>query len=109
MSAPTLAYFISSCDPGLWILFKEEDLNEPSKVKRLFDLCKQSENPKIRYSDNPTSCVIYEEGWKYLIGHYGFEKLFEINREVDWLDTDAVWFFKINVEQYIKVHRQKTK
>lgn len=56
--------------------YTEEDLTNPDKVEELFDYCQILE------------AYITVSGWKFLIRHYGYEKLYEINNKSGWLWAD---------------------
>lgn len=42
------------------------------KVAELFNYCQILEG------------LIYKKGWEYLIAHYGYEKLYQLDQESDW-------------------------
>ena len=52
----------------------EEDLQDPDKVKELFDYC------QILLAN------IAKEGWRFLIKTYGFSGLLAINSKSGWFD-----------------------
>lgn len=62
--------------------YTELDLKNPSKVVELFEYCGILEG------------LITKEGWKFLINLYGYEKLYEMNRQTDWHEFE-------NVEDYV--------
>lgn len=53
--------------------YTEEDLMNSEIVERLFDYCQILE------------AYITKSGWDFLINHYGYEKLFDIDKKVDGL------------------------
>jgi len=54
----------------------ESDLNEEIKILKLFDSCQILQS------------IIYPKGWEYLLKKYGLIKLYEIDLESGWFDTD---------------------
>ncbi|MDA0735165.1 MAG: hypothetical protein O2909_08235 [Chloroflexi bacterium] len=52
----------------------EDDLQDPDKVKELFDYC------QILLAN------ITKEGWRFLIKNYGFPGLLAINNKSGWFD-----------------------
>lgn len=64
----------------------ENDLNNEEKVEVLFDYSQILE------------VVITNKGWSYLIQHYGFEKLFEIDKRSGWFECETLEEFKLCVE-----------
>lgn len=62
--------------------YTKEDLMNPDKVEELFDYCQILE------------AYITESGWEFLIEHYGYKKLYEINNKSGWLDAE-------NLDDYI--------
>lgn len=54
------------------------DLVNQNKVIELFNYCQILE------------AIIYKDGWDFLIQHYGYEKLYKINKESDWLDCNSL-------------------
>ena len=67
----------------------EDDLNNEDTVEILFDYC------SLWYA------IIYKEGWEFLIGYYGYQKLFEINEKSGWIDASTIEEFvdEINREK----------
>ncbi len=53
--------------------YTEEDLRNPDRVEELFDYCQIFE------------AYITKSGWEFLIQHYGYEKLHEIDKRSGWL------------------------
>lgn len=53
--------------------YTEAELKNPAIVEEVFDYC------QIREAQ------ITEAGWAFLIQHYGYEKLFEIDKRSGWL------------------------
>ena len=63
--------------------YNEKDLIKPEVVEQLFDYCQIHEG------------YITKSGWEFLIFHYGYETLYEINLKSGWIDAGSV-------EEYIK-------
>lgn len=70
--------------------YTKEDLMNPNKVEELFDYCQILE------------AYITKSGWKFLIQHYGYEKLYEINNSSGWMDADNLDDFISWVEYEIE-------
>lgn len=70
--------------------YTKEDLMNPNKVEELFDYCQILE------------AYITKSGWKFLIQHYGYKKLYEINNKSGWLDADNLDDFISWVEYEIE-------
>ena len=58
--------------------YTKEELMDPNKVEELFDYCQILE------------AYITKEGWEFLIRHYGYEKLYEIDKKSGWFDAGGV-------------------
>lgn len=58
--------------------YTAEDLLDPQKVEELFDYC------QILEAD------ITKSGWRFLIDHYGYEALYEIDRKSGWSPEDTI-------------------
>lgn len=67
-------------------IYCENDLDSEEKVEKIFDYAQILE------------VSISKSGWKYLIHHYGFGKLFEINNRSGWFDCETIEDFKSWVE-----------
>ncbi len=80
----TLAFYIYPLPNGTE--YTSDDLTDRDNVLRLFDYCQILE------------AVIYRSGWDFLIKHYGYESLYDINKESDWLDCNSVGEFVRCVE-----------
>lgn len=76
-----LAYRIYPAPQGK--SYYRDDLNSAEQVVQLFDYCQILE------------AIIYTEGWDYLIDHFGYEKLFELNSTSGWKDCN-------NIEEFIQ-------
>ena len=63
--------------------YNESDLTNPEIVEQLFDYCQILEG------------YITKSGWEFLISHYGYKTLFEINNRSGWIDAETL-------EEYIK-------
>lgn len=68
----------------------KKDLMHPDKVEELFDYCQICE------------AYITKSGWKFLIQHYGYKKLYKINYKSGWLDADNLDDFISCVEYEIE-------
>jgi hypothetical protein len=62
--------------------YTEADLSDSGTVEELFDYCQILE------------ASITKKGWAFLIAHYGYEKLFEI-------DSISGWHLDDTLEEYI--------
>ncbi|GAA4364646.1 hypothetical protein GCM10023185_34340 [Hymenobacter saemangeumensis] len=58
--------------------YHAEDLDTEEKVQHLFDYCQVLE------------ASILDEGWQFLLQHYGIERLYQINKKSGWHDADDV-------------------
>jgi hypothetical protein len=65
----------------------EDDLCDEKEVEKLFDYAQILE------------VVIFKEGWEFLIAHYGYEKLFDINQKSGWFDCEDVSEFELYIEE----------
>ena len=70
-------------------LFYKRDLKKENQVEMLFDYCQILE------------AIIFKEGWDFLIKKYGYEKLYQINIECGWLDSEDINEYKTDIESYI--------
>lgn len=95
MDSDRVAFFWSLCDSAIMFDYKQSDFKDISDVKRLFENCKNS--CLIDDYAHPPICFIYGEGWEFLIKRFGYESLFEINREVGWFNTKDIELFKSNI------------
>ena len=59
---------------------------DSDKVIEVFDYC------QIWLAD------ITKAGWKFLVDHYGYEKLFELNRKSGWVDCNSLNEYKAIIE-----------
>lgn len=62
--------------------YTKDELMDPSVLEKIFDYCQILE------------AYISKSGWEFLIQHYGYEKLYEIDKKSDWFDAESL-------EQYI--------
>lgn len=62
-----------------------------SLLERLFDYCQILE------------AYITKSGWLFLINHYGYEKLFEIDKRSRWFDEDTIESFIERVQYYLGI------
>lgn len=58
--------------------YYEKDLLHERMVKQLFDYYQI------------LLAIIYKDGWEFLVSHYGYEKLYEINAESDCFDCESL-------------------
>jgi len=63
--------------------YTADDLENPDKVIELFGYCGIGEG------------IVTMEGWDFLIRLYGYERLFQLDKEAMWLDSDSI-------EEYIE-------
>lgn len=70
------------------------DLINRDKVIELFNYCQILE------------AIIYEDGWDFLLKHYGYKELYSINKESDWLDCNSIEEFiqAVDYEKSIAVN-----
>ena len=82
-----LAYYLYPFIPNQDVKeYSKEDLMDPKKVEELFDYCQILE------------AYITKVGWQLLIEHYGYEKLFEIDKRSGWLSDRT----ENTLEEYIE-------
>lgn len=67
--------------------YTEEELMNPKVVEEVFDYCQILE------------AYITKEGWSFLIDHYGYKKLYEIDKKSGWFDEDTLEEFTETVKQ----------
>jgi len=46
---------------------------------------------------------ITKAGWKFLVGHYGYEKLFELNLISGWMNCDSLIEYKVAIEHEMNI------
>ena len=97
MDSDRVAFFWSYCDVGMMFDYKQSDFKDISDVEKLFKSCKNSGYMEIDDWAPSPKCFIYDEGWEFLIERFGYESLFEINREVGWLNTENIELFKSDI------------
>ncbi len=68
-----------------------EDLNNPDTVMEVFDYRQL------------LLAIITKSGWSYLISHYGYEKLFEINNKSGWLDCESIAEFISEIDYEVSI------
>lgn len=107
MDSDRVAFFWSYCDIGLMFDYKQSDFKDISDVKELFKSCKNSGRREPDDWAPSPMCSIYNEGWEFLIERFGYESLFEINREVGWLNTKNIELFKSNISHLMNKGKQK--
>ncbi|SHJ96051.1 hypothetical protein SAMN02745163_02930 [Clostridium cavendishii DSM 21758] len=71
--------------------YYKEDLQHKEKVIELFDYCQILEG------------VIYLEGWNFLIDKYGYEALYEIDKESGWFDSESIEEFIEEIKNEMKI------
>ena len=87
-----LAYYCYSPAPcGNYREISAEELKDPKKVESLFNLCQI-------YEANITA-----DGWHFLIGQYGFQRLYEIDKESGWFDEDTLEEYVLRVCEEIRM------
>jgi hypothetical protein len=62
--------------------YYEKDLDTEKKVQTLFDYCQILE------------ASVFDEGWQFLLRHYGIRTLYEINERSGWYNAVDVNDFK---------------
>ena len=76
---PLLAYYYYPFVPNTDVRpYTREQLMDPKTVETLFDYCQILE------------AYITRAGWAFLISHYGYEKLYEIDKKSGWYDVDTL-------------------
>ena len=87
-----LAYRLYPFAPGQNVVeYTGEQLMDPETVKELFDYCQILE------------AYITKKGWAFLTDHYGYEKLYEIDKKSGWTDEDTLEGYKERVQYYIGI------
>lgn len=87
-----LAYRLYPFAPGQNVVeYTGEQLMEPETVKKLFDYCQILE------------AYITKKGWAFLTDHYGYEKLYEIDKKSGWTDEDTLAGYIERVRYYISI------
>lgn len=83
-----LASFCAPYGTGNFREYTAEELADPESLERIFDEC------QIYYTQ------ITADGWHFLIAHYGFEKLYEIDKKSGWFDEDTLeeYIMRISAE-----------
>lgn len=75
--------------------YSKEQLMDTKIVETLFDYCQILE------------AYITKQGWAFLIDHYGYEKLYEIDKASGWIDADTLEEYKEWVQYYISISEDK--
>ena len=75
--------------------YTKEELTDPKIVEELFDYCQILE------------AYITKQGWAFLIEHYGYEKLYEIDKKSGWLDDDTLEEYIASVEYEIDISSEE--
>ena len=65
------------------IEYTRENLMNPAKVEELFDYCQICEG------------YITWTGWAFLISHYGYDGLYEIDKGSGWFDAENLEEFQL--------------
>ena len=87
-----LAYYCYSPAPcGNYREISAEELKDPKEVESLFNLCQIYE------------ATITADGWHFLIGQYGFQRLYEIDKESGWFDEDTLEEYVLRVCEEIRM------
>lgn len=71
--------------------YTAEELKDPEKLEGVFDLCQIYE------------ALITADGWHFLIGHYGFQQLYEIDKKSGWFDEDTFEEYVLRVCEEIRM------
>ncbi len=86
-----LAYYCYPCAPcGNYREYTAEELKDPKTLESVFDLCQIYE------------ARITADGWYFLIGHYGFQQLYEIDKKSGWFDEDTFGEYVLRVCEEIR-------
>ena len=75
--------------------YTKEELTDPKIVEELFDYCQILE------------AYITKQGWAFLIEHYGYEKLYEIDKKSGWLDDDTLEEYIASVQYEIDISSEE--
>ena len=87
-----LAYYFYPFEPNQNVReYSKEQLMDTKIVETLFDYCQILE------------AYITKQGWAFLIDHYGYEKLYEIDKASGWIDADTLEEYKEWVQYYISI------
>ena len=87
-----LAYYCYSPAPcGNYREISAEELKDQKKVESLFNLCQIYE------------ATITADGWHFLIGQYGFQRLYEIDKESGWFNEDTLEEYVLRVCEEIRM------
>ena len=70
--------------------YTRDDLMNPDKVGELFDYCQILE------------AYITKSGWDFLINHYGYDGLYDIDKKSGWFDAENLEEFKLYVDGLIE-------
>ena len=84
-------YHYPFVDNNKFIEYTETDLSTPKQVRKLFDYCQILE------------AYITYQGWEFLIERYGWEQLFQINMESDWISVDNLHDFHLWVKNEMEI------
>lgn len=71
--------------------YYEKDLSNPDIVIEVFDYCQI------------LLAFITKPGWFYLVEHYGYEELFELDKKSCWIDCETIEEFKTWIDYYISI------
>ena len=63
-----------------------DDFTNPNTVIEVFDYCQI------------LLAYITQAGWKFLVGYYGYEKLFELNLISGWMNCNSLDEYKATIE-----------
>ena len=67
------------------------DLTDPNTVIEVFNYCQI------------LLAIITKAGWEFLIDHYGYEKLFELDRISDWKDCNSLTEYKAEIDYEMSI------
>lgn len=84
-----LAFYMYPEPKGTYY-FKKDFFN-PDRVIEIFDYCQL------------WLAIITKAGWDFLISHYGYERLFELNNESGWIDCLSIDEYKSEIEYEISI------
>jgi len=71
-------------------IYLQKDLMTEKQVEQLFDFCQILE------------AIIYADGRDFLIQHYGYTLLYEINNKSGWFDCSDIGEYKAHIKDYQK-------
>ena len=75
--------------------YTQEELQDPAIVEELFDYCQILE------------AYITKKGWAFLIDHYGYEKLYEIDKRSGWIDAETLEEYREWVRYEVNISEEE--